>query len=122
MEGAPTGTWQTLGTESLTMATNTAQRLTKKYPVTAGRYEVRARRLDDKDTSALKLGILDCAAELKMTNADLAKLISDGYENDVAAWTYGAPGVLFGQLHKVCRGHIDAKRKAAGLPSLPAAK
>lgn len=50
--GIPAGEWQTLGTETLTLATNTAQRLTKKYPVAAGRYEVRARRLDDKDTSA----------------------------------------------------------------------
>lgn len=51
-DGAPAGDWQALGTESLTMATNTAQRLTKSYPAAAGRYEVRARRLDDKDISA----------------------------------------------------------------------
>lgn len=51
-EGDPLGEWFTLGSESLTAATTTPQRLSYKYPVAAGRYEVRATRLDSKDTNS----------------------------------------------------------------------
>ena len=51
-EGDPLGEWFTLGSESLTAATSTPQRLSYKYPIAAGRYEVRATRLDDKDASS----------------------------------------------------------------------
>ncbi|GAA0832973.1 phage tail protein [Cupriavidus pauculus] len=48
-EGEPLNDWFTLGSESLTAATTTPQRRTYLYPVAAGRYEVRATRLDGKD-------------------------------------------------------------------------
>jgi hypothetical protein len=51
-EGDPLNDWFALGSESLTAATTTPQRLSYKYPVTAGRYEVRATRLDGKDTNS----------------------------------------------------------------------
>ena len=51
-EGDALGDWFTLGSESLTAATTTPQRLSYKYPVAAGRYEVRATRLDGKDTNS----------------------------------------------------------------------
>ena len=51
-DGLPVGTWITLGTESTSAATNTAQRRSFKYAVTPGRYEVQVRRLDAKDTSS----------------------------------------------------------------------
>ena len=51
-EGEALGDWFTLGSESLTAATTTPQRLSYKYPVAAGRYEVRATRLDGKDTNS----------------------------------------------------------------------
>jgi hypothetical protein len=51
-EGDPLGDWAVLGTESLTLATTTPQRLTFSYPVTPGRFEVRATRVDAKDSSS----------------------------------------------------------------------
>lgn len=51
-EGDPLEDWFTLGNESLTAATTTPQRRTYLYPVAAGRYEVRATRLDGKDTNS----------------------------------------------------------------------
>lgn len=51
-EGVPFGEWFTLGAGSLTLADSTAQRLSFKYPVALGRYEVRATRLESKDQSS----------------------------------------------------------------------
>ncbi len=51
-EGAPLNDWFTLGSESLTAATTTPQRRTYLYPMAVGRYEVRATRLDGKDTNS----------------------------------------------------------------------
>jgi hypothetical protein len=51
-DGNATGAWAVLATESVTDATNTILRKSYKYAVTPGRYEVQARRLDDKDTDA----------------------------------------------------------------------
>ena len=50
--GEPLGDWFVLGEESYSAATNTAIRFTFDYPITAGRYSVRAIRLDSKDNSA----------------------------------------------------------------------
>lgn len=50
--GEPLGDWHVLGEESHSAATNTARRFSFDYPVTPGRYAVRAIRLDSKDTSA----------------------------------------------------------------------
>lgn len=52
VEGDPMSDWFTLGSESLTSATTTPQRMSYKYPVSPGRYEVRATRLDGKDTNS----------------------------------------------------------------------
>ncbi len=51
-DGVATGAWITLGSETHTAATNTAIRLSFKYPVTSGRYEVQLLRTDSKDTSS----------------------------------------------------------------------
>lgn len=51
-DGQAIGDWTTLGTESHSAATNTALRLSYKYAVTPGRYEVRMIRLDAIDTSS----------------------------------------------------------------------
>ncbi len=51
-DGVAVGGWMTLGSESFTAATNTPQRLSHRYAVAAGRYEVRLRRTDAKDTDA----------------------------------------------------------------------
>lgn len=51
-EGDALDDWFTLGNESLTAATTTPQRMSYKYPVSPGRYEVRATRLDGKDTNS----------------------------------------------------------------------
>lgn len=45
--GAPLSGWAVLASETLTMATPTAQRRTLDVPVTSGRYQVRARRTND---------------------------------------------------------------------------
>lgn len=50
--GKPLGDWIVLGAESYTAAQNSPIRLSYFYTVAAGRYEVRAVRLDAKDTSA----------------------------------------------------------------------
>jgi hypothetical protein len=50
--GEPLGDWAVLGAESYTAAQNSPIRLSYFYTVAAGRYEVRAVRLDAKDTSA----------------------------------------------------------------------
>lgn len=50
--GEPLGDWAVLGAESYTAAKNSPIRLSYFYPVAAGRYEVRAVRLDAKDTNA----------------------------------------------------------------------
>jgi hypothetical protein len=49
--GAPTGSWATLGTEVITDKTTTPQRISRRYSVTPGRYEVRAMRTDTKQTA-----------------------------------------------------------------------
>ena len=49
-EGAATGDWIALASESVTAAENTPQRKSYRYTVTAGRYEVRARRTNDKSS------------------------------------------------------------------------
>lgn len=51
-EGLPIGDWASLGTESYTASTNSALRLSYKYAVPSGRYEVRMIRLDTIDTSS----------------------------------------------------------------------
>ena len=51
-EGNPLGDWVILGTESYSAAKNTPIRLSYFYSVEMGRYEIRAIRLDTKDTSA----------------------------------------------------------------------
>lgn len=50
--GTPTGGWATLGSETYEAATNTAQRASYRYGVTAGRYQVRLTRTDTKDESS----------------------------------------------------------------------
>lgn len=50
--GNPLGDWIVLGSESYSAAQNKPIRLTYNYNVVLGRYEVRATRLDTKDTSA----------------------------------------------------------------------
>lgn len=49
--GDPLAEWSVLGNESRTAATNSAIRLSYRYPVSPGRYEVRLKRLDNKDTA-----------------------------------------------------------------------
>ena len=49
---APLGEWYALGNESITEATHNGIYKTYTYDVPAGRYEIRATRLDDKDTSS----------------------------------------------------------------------
>lgn len=50
--GNPLGDWFVLGSETYSAAQNKPIRLTYNYSVAMGRYEVRATRLDTKDTSA----------------------------------------------------------------------
>ena len=50
--GAALGGWVVLGTETTTAATNTPQRKSYRYQVAEGRYEVRATRVDAKNTSS----------------------------------------------------------------------
>ena len=49
--GDPLAEWSVLGNESQTAATNSAIRLSYRYTVAPGRYEVRLKRLDTKDTA-----------------------------------------------------------------------
>lgn len=49
-DGNPTGAWAALGTETLSAATTTPQRVSYRYSVTPGRYEVRAWRTNAKLT------------------------------------------------------------------------
>ena len=51
-EGAAAGDWTELASVSVTKATNTPQRRSYRYTVDAGRYEVRARRTNDKSGDA----------------------------------------------------------------------
>ncbi|MEO5338553.1 MAG: phage tail protein, partial [Magnetospirillum sp. WYHS-4] len=51
-EGLAIGAWQQLASESHSAATNTPIRLSYRYVVAPGRYEVRLRRTDNKDTSS----------------------------------------------------------------------
>jgi hypothetical protein len=51
--GAPIGGWSTLGTETITDKTTTPQRISRRYNVAAGRYEVRMRRTDTKQTDTV---------------------------------------------------------------------
>ena len=50
-DGAPIGDWIAVATETYSAATATPQRLSYRYTIATGRYEVRARRTDNKDTS-----------------------------------------------------------------------
>ena len=50
--GTALGNWFTLGNETLTLATNTPQRLSYRYTVAIGRYQVRATRANAKDLSS----------------------------------------------------------------------
>jgi len=49
--GAPLGAWAVLGTETITAATNTPQRVSFRYAVVTSRYEVKLVRDDIKDES-----------------------------------------------------------------------
>lgn len=51
-DGLAIGDWQQLASESHSAATNTPIRLSYRYTVTPGRYEVRLKRTDNKDTSS----------------------------------------------------------------------
>ena len=51
-EGAPLGGWIALAIETFAAATTTPQRRSYRYTVAPGRYEIRARRTDVKDTDA----------------------------------------------------------------------
>ena len=51
-DGAPLGNWIAVASETFSAATATPQRRSYRYTVAAGRYEIRARRTDEKDTSA----------------------------------------------------------------------
>lgn len=51
-EDAPLGEWYVLGEESITESTHNAIYKTYAYNVPAGRYEIRATRVDNKDTSS----------------------------------------------------------------------
>lgn len=52
-EGDPVGDWLTLGTETISGATNTAIRKSYRYTLaTPGRYQVKASRTDSKDTNS----------------------------------------------------------------------
>lgn len=73
---------------------------------------------DNKATQAFKYGVNECAEGLKLKNNDAAKIIDDGYAEDVAVWTYPASIILYRQLGKMCAGAINAKRREAGLPPL----
>ena len=46
------GTWATLGSETFTAATTTPQRISKRYSVTAARYEVQVKRTNVKQTDS----------------------------------------------------------------------
>ncbi|CAA7620626.1 host specificity factor TipJ family phage tail protein [Magnetospirillum sp. SS-4] len=50
-EGDPLAEWSVLGNESRTAATNSPIRLSFRYTVSPGRYQVRLKRLDNKDTA-----------------------------------------------------------------------
>ena len=50
--GAPISAWTTLGTETISDKTTTPQRISRRYTVAAGRYEVRMRRTDTKQTDS----------------------------------------------------------------------
>ena len=51
-KGEAAGEWLAVASESVTAATNTPQRKSYRYTVAAGRYEVRARRTNDKSGDA----------------------------------------------------------------------
>ena len=51
-DGIATGGWSVLASETYTAADNNTIRISYRYAVAAGRYEVRAKRLDNKDTDA----------------------------------------------------------------------
>ena len=51
-QGIAIGSWITLGSETYSDATNTAQRQSYKYAASPGRYEVQLQRLDTKDASS----------------------------------------------------------------------
>ena len=51
-EGEAAGEWLALASESVTAAENTPQRKSYRYPIAAGRYEVRVRRTNDKSSDA----------------------------------------------------------------------
>lgn len=49
-DGTPIGSWSVLGTHTLTAKTTTPRRVSYRYTVAAGRYEVRVLRTDTKQT------------------------------------------------------------------------
>ena len=51
-DGLALGDCRHFPAESVTAPTNTAQRRSDRYPVASGRYEIRLRRTDAKDTDA----------------------------------------------------------------------
>lgn len=51
-DGVATGAWTTLGTHTVSKATTTPQRISYRYTVSSGRYEVRFQRTDTKQTDS----------------------------------------------------------------------
>ena len=71
---------------------------------------------DTPDDVARKTGWGNCLAELKLTGADLASLVSEGYAADSATWTRAPNVMLMQQVAKVCLPKVNEARVAARLP------
>jgi hypothetical protein len=73
----------------------------------------------DKEATARSFGLIDCTKELGITNADMAKIITDGYAKDIATWNKAPIGILMGEMTRACKPQIDASRRNYGLPVKP---
>jgi len=70
---------------------------------------------DEKRLSAAAMGRSDCATELKITGADLSKMISDAYARDSANWQQQPSALLYTETYRTCKTYIDAQRAKLGL-------
>ena len=60
-----------------------------------------------------------CMADLKLSNVDVAKIVDDSYEADVANWSKPPLQIVIAQVGRMCRRQVNEERVARGLPAWP---
>lgn len=90
----------------------------ESYLMGAFDYQMTYFTTDSQTETASKNGIANCVLDLKLNSGSLRRIVNDAYAADVEVYTY-APGILlYRQLIRMCRTHVNAERAKSGLKPL----